>query len=263
MANSVSILQELPYPLMPQANSRNEQLMRMHLLPPEQTKFSEGNFSDEVIQKAQEKLIDIEQIARSTGEQERLIKDHQLQHIYKNIYTLPHVTLTPLLKAQAIQSAEPVLAKRNQRISRLTAAWIWGYLQQRPPLLYVDFERRCRINRTTPGREHMRFRQVHFTPFDYVQLDNLYIATPRKIALDLLTIGEGILEYSEEKLLEDILADGPHNGCRPSTLLYVLKETKYIRNREMAQQWLRDFEDKQNQFTTAELPSDNARSIEL
>lgn len=263
MTNSVSILQNLPYPLMARANSRNEQLMRMHLLPPEQAKFSEGNFSDVVIQQAQEKLIDIQQIARSTGEQERLIKDHQLQHIYKNMYTLPHITLTPLLKAQAIQSAEPVLAKLNQRISRLTAAWIWGYLHQRPPLLYVDFERSCRINRTTPGREHMRFRQVHFTPFDYVQLDKLYIATPRKIALDLLTVGEVSLECSEEKLLEDILTDGAHNGCRTSTLLYVLKETKYIRNRERAQQWLQDFDDKQNQFNTAEPASDKARSREL
>lgn len=247
MQKSFSLLEQLPYPLHRPRHAYNSALMRMRLIPPDEADYIDGKLSDSMVYRCLEDLVDLSNLASSLGEQGLIATENGLVQLYGSIYCAKETLQTPLLKSLAIGQAESVLSKRDLRISRESAAWVWGYLADSPENLHLDCTQYSRINTKASGRDHFILHQVHFSSFDYLYLGSLKISTPRKILLDLLT---GVIEHNEIqlKLMNDLMRAGASNGCNHSTLSYILKETKYVRRREHALEWI----DSKNDLLLAE-----------
>ncbi|MDO4916681.1 MAG: type IV toxin-antitoxin system AbiEi family antitoxin [Rothia sp. (in: high G+C Gram-positive bacteria)] len=231
--NSVqpSLLEALPYPLLSHQkpiHPKGFETRKPHLVrEPESPRLNH-----ELIQQSLNHLVDLSLMTSQAGEHQQFAKEHSLHRLIGNIYTPHSVTLTPLIRAQALLLHMPELAKLRCRISKQTAAWVWGYLAENTPSVHADFDKNHRINPLAAGRENLITHQVKTVPFDFIMLDQLAVTTPLRTALDLLCHAESTLEIN--RVVASMILDEKNSGCSLHKIHRILLNTKYLHGKHAA-----------------------------
>lgn len=231
--NSVqpSLLESLPYPLL--SHQKPIHPKGFETRKPYPVREPEPpRLNHELILQSLNQLVDLSLLTSQPGEHQQFAKEHSLHRLIGNIYVANSATLTPLLRAQALLLHMPELAKLRCRISKQTAAWIWGYLAQNAPLVHADFDKNHRINPSAAGRENLISHQVKTVPFDFIMLDQLAVTTPLRTALDLLCHAEFTLEIN--RVLTSMVLDEKNSGCSLHKIHRILLNTKYLHGKHVA-----------------------------
>lgn len=165
-----------------------------------------------------------------------LAQEYQYQEVLPHIYAPSALRITPLLRASALSLILPPRYFARGRISRYSAAWIWGCTPSAFENFYIDFDRYSRINTRKTRQENIITHQNQFSPTDYLALGKVHVTTPLRTALDLLIYhhDETIARQSVERFLNT-----PNfSGCSVDTMHTYLEHKKYVPHRQKAQQVL-------------------------
>ena len=239
MKNShLSLLNSLPYPLYPPTRPGEPQLMRQASIPPQTTVRKRATIVEQIEQERRaarlfgEQLIDLQPLKLTPTETQAIVADHRLQHVCLDQYVMPQATVTPMLRAVALSRHVRAQYRRRGRISRHSAAWIWGYAPELTLPIHLDFDRQLRLNMSRARFEDIQVHQVRTIPYDSLPLAELNVTTPSRTALDLL-----LFEPSSDELLCAIISD-PSSDCTLHSLRRALDNTEYVKHRDAIEERL-------------------------
>ncbi|MEX3609878.1 hypothetical protein VVR12_02375 [Rothia sp. LK2588] len=239
MKNShLSLLDLLPYPLNPPTGPGEPQLMGQTSVSPPATVRKRATIVEQIEQEHRaarlygEQLINLRPLNLTPTETQAIVADHRLQHVCLEQYVMPQVTVTPMLRAVALSRHVRAQYRRRGRISRHSAAWIWGYASELTLPIHLDFDRQLRLNMSRARFEDIQVHQVRTIPYDSLPLAELNITTPSRTALDLL-----LFEPSSDELLSAIISD-PASDCTLRSLRRALDNTKYVKHRDAIEERL-------------------------
>lgn len=223
-------LQDLPFPLLPpparpaspltyiatqQDASRYESVTGLGLQP----------LGAEVIKRAAANLYTAENQGMDAREFARLVREDRLVHLHHGVYRSPDTKETALLRALSLGLLVPDGYLFRLRFSRLSAAWILGYLDALPNgRMDIDYDRDRRFHLPAKARPLFAPHQTVFAPFDSYALGDVAVTNPLRTASDVLATCD-----TEEALdaVRRILLD-PDNSVTPELLLASLEERPHI-----------------------------------
>lgn len=238
-----SLLEILPYPLLPPHRKYNQVFYGHCASPgpgkkPAYSSYSVQEESHFIWQRCRQEIIKPADFLSSEGEIQIFIRQNQLTEICFDMYCHRSIAQTPLLKATAISLYLSSNYLKRGRLSRNSAAWIWGYNPEKPGTLHIDFDRNQRINITRAKRKNITCHQVRVLPYDFISLGALKVTTPLRTAIDLL-----LNDHSDlgQQTIKNILSDRD-NQCSVQQIQATLDHLPYVKHKKRALERLKDLE---------------------
>lgn len=163
-------------------------------------------------------------------------QEHRYQELLPHIYAPSALRLTPLLRVSALSLKIPHRYFARGRISRYSAALVWGCVPSPCHDIYIDFDCRSRINTRKAQEENIITHQNQFSTTDYLALGQVHVTTPLRTALDLT------IHHHDEPIarrsVEQFLSAPSFSGCTVEAMHTYLEHKKYLPHRRKAQQAL-------------------------
>lgn len=238
--NSLGALSELPFPLAPGRPSPHNSLQVIaHDSSSFQPARAEHKGPESRELPALVRLYSQQTTGLPAAQWRAFLKDRELVHFHHGIYREPQDEPTPLMRAASLGLLTPAGYHHRIRYSRITAAWVLGYLPELPEgRLHVDYDRDNRCNLPRSYRADFATHQAQLRPYDTMTIGPIRLTTPLKTALDIITYS---VDEGDLAIVKAILLDS-QNSVTPELLLQSareqmsLKATALLRAQHLAHQ---------------------------
>lgn len=227
MTTETTFLSAVPFPLLAPSTQLLPEGDPPELVEPQEENSPHPTMQQRMFQSLIESLVDVGQLpSRPANIRQRFAQEYQLNHVFGDYY---HSSPSPhkALKLAAIYCTLKDLDLPNIRLSRQTAAWVWGYLPVQDKI-HIDFER---ARRAATYRMHQHGIVPHqlneFLSGETIHFFGIDVTTPLRTVLDILQFENASVA---EQVVHHFLAD-PDQEMSFDTLIEIVSRRKYLQNK--------------------------------
>lgn len=228
MTTKTTFLSSVPFPLLaPPSKIISADLQELPQIPHE----SQATLPFEIAhyQSLKESIVDLSDFpVTSRFSRETFCQEFGLQQLVGMLY---HSAKEPsiALKIAALEQYLAPLRLPYIRVSRQTAAWVWGYLSGAPQIVHLDFEKSRRSETLSMKKRMVHAHQLNsFGPNDTNKIFEIEVTSKLRTVLDVMQYEE---IQTSQTVTSAFLADASHEISRES-LERIINFQKHIQHRE-------------------------------